>query len=973
MIEKIHRLELWINGKLAEFEDQESVNIRLNNVLADPSKISSNQGEYSFSFDLPCTPRNNEIFDYANALSKTNKFRTRLNAKLIADGTSIFDGSLTIASIKNGMYKVNLVSYKQNSYEELFGELTMHDIKKMKRDANGTPIKDSEGNIEHESWSIPFEGASSINAANFEGGDVMFPLISYGAFAKKSVPEDTVLPVTRPIYYGNYTSKFDIDEYNEWYYSSIYPSHNLLQTIKYAFETANLIAEGDIFQDEVMKNLYMSVNLADEQVPTYNIGNPKFGKVDFTTKWVCPQDTSSDMHGISCNINFKTMPNGNVLERLDDFHFNCEKIRVYDMLLTDDGRTSFSSHTDSYMFEADDNLVVIPSDGFYKVTLAVEGKLLQSSDITAKQWIRNSFPSTAAYEEDIEFAPDMKICCPIEIQLVRNFIKSDEAGIELIHGYNGIIIYTAQNRLNSEGMYGDYRNMKNSFPHDKLGSNVYSSQATVSNDEFGEENLRDVTTIDGLVPKDNEILCYDPAVSDTFICGFSTWGNKASDGKGCMSVMKDGRSWSNQFADHKNQSFYTQSGYVNRIGTAPYITNVQTMTNKNYLPASMSYYNQNDRDFDGRIETIVYLNRNDVLRLVAIHRDYEKTDGQKVSYSSSATARVTIEAASPKTQAELRNDMANGKYYWTSPTQFDRDLNLAEFFSKETLISDWVKDIQNAFNLDITQYNNLVSINKKKKPSVNASVVNIDDRVKSSEAEAKAISYPRTMAVKYKIDEDEWGAESSAIENYGSDSIMNTDYWKNYIERGYSVIELADDTFVATKSEKQLRFAYTWYDTFRYFSGVSQTQPTLEFRTPVISKFQYMVSGYDYEESRKHDGYGLAQRFWFKPQKLEGITLPLKGRDESMNVYIPKNTQGNFNLSYRNTEESILSKFFNVSSYLASNYVEVEVYLTPEEYNRLKNGALVRFNSDNHYVAQISGYDASGKNPTKLLMYKKVV
>ena len=974
MVEKNHYIELWVNGKLVEVESQDDINIRFNNVLQDPSKVTSNQGEYSFSFDLPCTSINNQIFNHANVLSKANKFRTRLKAELIADGNLIFTGSLTISSIKDGKYKVNLVSVKQNSLEDLFGETTMNQIRKMKRDTNGNIVIGDDGKPLHEPWSVPFDGAPSINAMNFaSNSQVMFPLISYGAWAKKSIPEGTTIPVTREVFYGDYTSKFDIDQYNEWYYESFYPSHNLLEALKYAFETKNMVVQGDIFQDEHLKNVYMSVNLADEQVPTYNLGNPKFGYCDLNVRWVCPQDSGDDVNGVTCDLDFKALPNQNPQVEDVDLKFNCEKIRVYDMMLRDDGNTSLVNNTQTYLFQDDENIIVIPSDGFYKVSLEVDGRMQQSANLTASQWKRNSISDTP-HQEDVTFSPDLKITTPIEIQLVRNYIKSDESGIELIHGSNGIIIYTCQNQLNTEGTFGDYNNYNNAFPHEKLGSSVYSSQATVSVGEYEDENLRDTASVNGIVPKDeNALLCYDPAVSETFICGLTTWANKASSSKGCMAIMKDGKSWSNLFSDHKNESFYNQDGYVYRVGTPPMTTDVQTTRNRNYIAGAEHSFYQGTRTFGGQVQGIVYLKRNDVLRLVAIHRDYETVAGQKVSYETSATTHLTIEAASPRTQAELRADILNGKYDWASPSQFDVDLNLGEFFNKETKISDWIKNIQDAFDLEITQYEQMVSINKKKKPQMNASAVDIDDRVNSNQVEAKAISYPRSMAVKYKIDEDEWGAEKSAIENYGDDSIMNTDNWKDWIDRGYSTIELNDDTFVTNKSEKQLQFAYSWYDSFRYFKNEYDSEPTAVFNTPVISKYSYMIDGYDYEESRKHDGYGLTQRFWFKPQKVEGVELPIKAMDETVQVYVPTNNQGNFNLSYKNTEESILSKFFNVSSYLASNYVNVECYISPEEYNRLKNGALVKFDSDLYYVCEIKGFDASGKNKTTLTLMKKVV
>jgi hypothetical protein len=50
----------------------------------------------------------------------------------------------------------------------------------------------------------------------------------------------------------------------------------------------------------------------------------------------------------------------------------------------------------------------------------------------------------------------------------------------------------------------------------------------------------------------------------------------------------------------------------------------------------------------------------------------------------------------------------------------------------------------------------------------------------------------------------------------------------------------------------------------------------------------------------------------------------------------------------------------------------VEAYLTPEEYESIKGGALIKFDSDIYYVSEISGYDCSGHNPTTLKLIKKV-
>ena len=185
-----------------------------------------------------------------------------------------------------------------------------------------------------------------------------------------------------------------------------------------------------------------------------------------------------------------------------------------------------------------------------------------------------------------------------------------------------------------------------------------------------------------------------------------------------------------------------------------------------------------------------------------------------------------------------------------------------------------------------------------------------------------------------------------------------------------------DDTYVTTTSDKNLQFSYTWYDTFHWYNvnqdGTQTEDAAVDIKIPVISKYTYMIDGYDYEESRKHDGYGLNQRFWFRPTNSGCFVWTATYPKERVNIYTTSNTLRNINLSYKNTEKSILTEYFNINAFLASNYVELDVYLSADEYNRIKNGSLVHFDSDLYYPVEISGYDPSGSNPTTIKIMKKV-
>ena len=129
MIYKEHLIEIWVNGNKLELEDQQSINMRFNNVLFDPTKITSTAAEYSFEFDVPATPKNNKVFDYANSLDKLNKFHQRFNAEVYADGMLVFSGTLVVNNYKGMKYEVNLVSVKNKSLDDVFGDSVMCDLR----------------------------------------------------------------------------------------------------------------------------------------------------------------------------------------------------------------------------------------------------------------------------------------------------------------------------------------------------------------------------------------------------------------------------------------------------------------------------------------------------------------------------------------------------------------------------------------------------------------------------------------------------------------------------------------------------------------------------------------------------------------------------------------------------------------------------------------------------------------------------
>lgn len=967
MVYREHLCELYINKEKVELESQKSLNLRFNNVLTDPTKITSTNAEYSFEFEIPSTPKNDRIFDFANNLSKLNKFHTRWNAELYVDGNIIFEGSLTLNSYKDKKYKANLVSVKNYSLDDIFGDSMMTDIP----------------------WYIPFEGSGEsgttytidwYNTQNHK--DVSFPLISYGVFTKD------------PNEYGEYkSSKFDMDKYNRWYVESFYPSINMVETLRKAFEWKEYTVDGDVFKDTYLKDIFMSVNLADGQSPTYNLGNPKFGKVDLSIYWQNPMDTSNTNYGTVQTLKYPYYPvymvstvghmsGGRITNKSVMQEYNLTEVKVYNLLSSNDGgNVSINGNTN--LFSEGETQIVIPADGFYKIYLSGSTQLTTSSNIRAMQIVHEDNTGwIEAEEKQITMAPDYRVTTPLEIQLVKNY----DEDLELIKGKNNLKILDGYPDHQTTTMVnGNPRNNLNNyytcFPHEKLG--VYfdlNVPPTDLNDLS--PNLSEDPNV-GYVYMDGSTMAYDPCVSPKFICGFTSMGNKL--GGGCAAVIKNGYSWSKTVAD-EYYSIYNSMQYLSvsadtirfvSDSTCNYSTHATEGYNENLYQQAPDMYTQGTNDSFAKICCVVYLKKDDRLSLLGVHRNYTTSGGSSVTYQTVGEFNLSIEAYSPKSYYDVKKNVT-----FNSPSEFDTNLRLSNFFNKEKKISEWIQNVADAFNLEILQNGKNVTINTKKKLENSfITAVDVDDRVNSNEAESQIIDYPKSMAVKYKINGDEWGFERSAVENAGGEeSVLNDPDWQKYADSGYTEIMLNDDSYVTTKSEKQLQFSYTWYDSFNWYEVDYNGQqnpyrdPVL-LRLPCISKFSYMIDGYNYEESMKHDGYGLAQRFWYRPRPTECYVWTETYPKRSVQIYVPSNisNDGNLNLSYKNTEKSILTKYFNINAYLASNYVEIDVYLTPVEYNRLKNGALVHFESDLYYVISIDGYDPTDNDPTTLKLMKKTV
>lgn len=992
MISSVHYLELYINGELMELKSQDSLNLRINNVIFNPTEVKTAQGEYSFSFELPSTPHNDKVLNYANNLSRLNKFHTRYKSQVYADGELIFDGSLTIQKYdaKDKLYTCNLVNIKINTLEEIFGDDTLTKLK----------------------WMVPFNGAPTINEVNddFITTKYYFPFVSYGVFQKNYVTKDEVG--------ATYTSKFVLDKYAKYWVETFYPSLNMLEIIKKAYQSRDYNVTGSAFSDPYLKNIYCSTNLASEQIPDYNYGNPRFGKVSINTHWSNGTDKDHRVYGFVQDLNFPyyplAFPGSQVSSRPKPFNTDyCDltQVEIYNILDKKNTYASSQLTQPSYLWDKGESCIVAPADGFYRINMTIAAHTLEGDGglrADTYRWdafgneVQSGIPANAQAINLLENAQ-------FELQLVRNY-KYDEDNLELIFGKRKPILWansmddpyctevltcfphencfditppTKENDLVTRASRSSTANTSSgggTFGHNNNTSSTSTRAGSRGN--FGgyrpdgttppSENPQ-ITKFHGYVNPDRSIMAYDPVVSDNFICGISTFSS------GVTAVRKNGYSWSKHYATNTDAAYnanpYIAIYEVGNVSGTDLVESATTDFNSNqYLYAPQTEATVYSNSMRGNVSCLIWLNRNDIIEPMMILRKYTKNSNQangQTNYYIDADIHFEMEAISNMGFTALKG---RDDFSYNMPSLFPYDLNLFNFTNKETKIADWIKNVQEAFNLEIIEDGNNIEINTNqgyKKDITYA--VDIDDRVSEYEAESEYISYPREMSVKYKIDTDEWGFERTVPAEHINDE---DDEWKKWGDSGFTIIKLNDDSYETKTQNTQTQFSYTYYDDFLWKDvledGTERDWSGTTITIPVIEKAEYMADGYGYEEAMKHDGYSFTQRFWYRDQPSQEYVWLADSMREKVYLVYPMNQWDDFNLSYKDTEKSLLTEFFNVSPMLASNFVTLDVYLNPEEYKAIKGGAKIRYDKDLYVISEIQGYDPSGNNLTTLKLIKQV-
>jgi len=226
-------IELYIKNRLCDIDSPESLGIRLKRQFINPAELSIKDAQMSYEISLPATANNNEIFSHVNVEETKGKFRIYEDARLYVDGILILDGKFRLSEITQDSYKGNLGVPAPLTVKDIFGETMMNQAGK---------------------WEIEFEGAKTITEFNTDTYDkekygeivpCIFPFALYGLMQK-----DEGSPTKQ--------NKDVFDEYVRFRFQDIPPSVNCLKMLQHIFKSAAYNLSGSAFDDERLKQLYIS-------------------------------------------------------------------------------------------------------------------------------------------------------------------------------------------------------------------------------------------------------------------------------------------------------------------------------------------------------------------------------------------------------------------------------------------------------------------------------------------------------------------------------------------------------------------------------------------------------------------------------------------------------------------------------------------------------------------------------------------
>lgn len=288
---------------------------------------------------------------------------------------------------------------------------------------------------------------------------------------------------------------------------------------------------------------------------------------------------------------------------------------------------------------------------------------------------------------------------------------------------------------------------------------------------------------------------------------------------------------------------------------------------------------------------------------------------------------------------------------WNDPVNFDVDsINLVGFLPADMKTDDFIDNFCKAFNLQLTQVDaTTFELNvKQSKTAVSNLFINLDNLASVRDRSNTPLGLPSLYKLGFTVDVEEEGYVTTGDDGGGE------------FETG-----VTEEKVVEQKSN----FSFNWFKNITK----QQTGGNIVMPLAVISKHEVWTGELSYPDAMKKRYPNQALRFWYPDGLLNdlGATFDFNSKPMSI-VKVSNELPGLSILSYKNQKLTILDNYFTLLINGSSHYTEVEGYLTPDQYEDLNGSIMAMFNGDLYYVAEISGYDPTGRNKTKIKLIRKI-
>ena len=827
----------------------------------------------------------------------------------------------------NREYKAELIINSVRVFMGLFrlSEITQDKYKGNLYIPTNKSIKDIFGELklnENSEYRIEFkdfaEYISRYNVlATAASQMAIFPYTLYGVLSKI------------PAIDGTYSNRGVWDSSVRVGMTDFAPSINPLLILKHIFKSKGYKLGGTAFYDERLTRLYMSYKNDTNYVQPWNYGRQ--AKIQVSGRWANRDiETARLEHGV--------------------FEVNEERGKVYVCDLFDCNNAVITKEVDPgnnvllRKNRGEDGRewtqcqIRIPTSGYYKIRFEA-GTKFSTWDTTARdQYTGIRFVGTMA---PVTTHSDGFSAAIIGVKVLRDWGTGD-FGVSRC-GIDGVLY---KNNLPQNATY-DVDNTPKYLP-------VYDSNTGM-------------------------ILFVDPAQNENYLAGFQ-WGKKLDSdvnprdtlqGLSQINVAKTGASWDTSFSksEYAKLAINNPRGYDKFIvvdeenDTMDWEGSEKFKMTVNNSPVSYSrrgrFAGENlktETSAEGELNCVAWLNAGELLTVVdVVDESFLRASASNRMGYKAHEVYFDLTLTPFRVEEDWLKVDAGGKgtenMNWNDGVNFDVDsINLVGFLPADMKTDDFIDNFCKAFNLCLSQIDTWTfSLDvKQTQVAVSNRFINLDNLVSIRDRSNTPLGLPSRYKLGFTVDTEEEGY------------VLTGDDGGGEFETG-----VTEEKVVEQKSN----FSFNWFKNIIK----QQTGGDVVLPLAIISKQEIWTDELAYFDAMKKRYPNQALRFWYLDGLLNdlGATFDFNGKSLSI-AKVSNELPGLSILNYKDQRLTILSNYFTLIINGSSHYTEIEGYLMPDQYEALNGAILAMFNGDLYYVAEISGYDPTGRNKTKIKLIRKI-